>query len=374
MKKLAIKKWDELEDRVPAYALVADVDLVVVRYDESVSVLYGRCAHRGALMSDGSIDGNNLICGVHGWDYRLDSGISQYNNSETLPKFNAWLEDGQVFVDEDQIAAWVADHPQPYNRDAYQGLFQDPTGTVDEPHVKFIRMLANDGLSKVGHHGPSSAMGVPRDSLPKWDDLQFVVGQLANLPLLDEEAVGTELVIGPAFDITLTDALSLAEARQALAKHVLLTELITGLGKESPSSLGSVKIATTPTGIDSCVRLAKTWRQLRDYRDTYVAAANAVEQEYALANVEYNPDTIINLESVLAIEQALLSHVEHQLVDAPTEELLELTKTRLARFWSDVMPSIQAHWALIASAAEVLLEADRVADSIAVDTGRRRQK
>ena len=56
-------------------------------------------------------------------------------------------------------------------------------------------------------------------------------------------------LIGSAFDITLTEAPSLSEARQRLAKHVLLTELITGLGKESPSSLGSVKIATTPTGI-----------------------------------------------------------------------------------------------------------------------------
>jgi glutamate synthase domain-containing protein 2 len=197
MKKLAIKSWDELKDRVPVHAIVAGVDLVVVRFDESVSVLYGRCAHRGALMSDGSVDGPNLICGVHGWDYRLDTGISQYNNKETLPKFNAWLEDSQVFVDEAEISAWVADHPQPYNRDAYQGAYQDPTGTVDEPHVKSIRMLANDGLSKVGHHGPASAMGVPRDSLPKWDDLQFVVGQLATLPLLDDEPVTTELVIGP---------------------------------------------------------------------------------------------------------------------------------------------------------------------------------
>ena len=247
MNKLAIKKWDELEDRVPAYALVADVDLVIVRYDESVSVLYGRCAHRGALMSDGRVDGNNLICGVHGWDYRLDSGISQYNNSETLPKFNAWLEDGQVFVDEDQIAAWAADHPQPYNRDAYQGLFQDPTGTVDEPHVKLIRMLANDGLSKVGHHGPSSAMGVPRGSLPKWDDLQFVVGQLAKLPLLDEEAVGTELVIGPnakkplklAIPLFVSDmsfgALS-EEAKVALAKGAELagTGICSGEGGMLP--------------------------------------------------------------------------------------------------------------------------------------------
>ena len=74
MKKVAIKQWDQLEDRTPDYALVADVDLVVVRFDDDVSVLYGRCAHRGALMSDGYVDGDNLICGVHGWDYRLDTG------------------------------------------------------------------------------------------------------------------------------------------------------------------------------------------------------------------------------------------------------------------------------------------------------------
>ena len=148
-------------------------------------------------MSDGTVDGDNLICGVHGWDYRLDTGVSEYKNSETLPKFNAFVEDGQVFVDEDEIAAWAGRHPQPYKRDAYQGNFQDPSGTPVEPHVKFIRKLAGEGLSKVGHHGPSAAMGVPRDKLPKWEDLQFVVGQLHKLPLLDDEPVGTDLVIGP---------------------------------------------------------------------------------------------------------------------------------------------------------------------------------
>jgi nitrite reductase/ring-hydroxylating ferredoxin subunit len=197
MNKIAIKKWNELQDRTPTHALVADVDLVVVRFDDAVSVLYGRCAHRGALMADGHVAGDNLICGVYGWDYRIDTGVSEYNNSETLPKFNAWLEDGQVFVDADEIAAWSRKYPQPYDRDAYQGIYQHPTGTAVEPYVKYIRKLANEGLTKVGHHGPSAAMGVPRGSLPKWDDLQFVVGQLHKLPLLDDEAVGTDLVIGP---------------------------------------------------------------------------------------------------------------------------------------------------------------------------------
>ena len=197
MKALPIMLLDDLEDRVPKYALVADVDLVVTRYDDAVSVLYGRCAHRGALMSDGHIDGDNIICGLHGWDYRLDTGISEYDNAETLPKFNSWVENGEVLVDEEEIAAWAKQHPQPFSRDAYQGVYQDPTGTKDEPYVKLIRQLANDGLSKAGHHGPSSAMGVPRDSLPKWDDLQFLVGQLHKLPLLDEEPVSTDIVIGP---------------------------------------------------------------------------------------------------------------------------------------------------------------------------------
>jgi nitrite reductase/ring-hydroxylating ferredoxin subunit len=102
---------------------------VIVRFDDAVSVMYGRCAHRGALMSDGFVKGDNLICGVHFWDYRLDTGVSEYNHKETLPKFSSWVEDGEVRVDQEEIEAWASQHPQPYQRDAYQGVYQDHTGT-----------------------------------------------------------------------------------------------------------------------------------------------------------------------------------------------------------------------------------------------------
>lgn len=192
-----VASWSELVDRRPAYALVGDVDLVVVRYGDAVSVLYGRCAHRGALMSDGYVDGENLMCGVHGWDYRLDTGVSEYKNSEILHKFSALVEADDVLVDRDEVKAWALQHPQPYNRNSYQGLYADPVGTVDEPHVKYIRMLANEGLDKTGHHGPTAAMGVPHDLLPAWNDLQFIVAQLHRVPLLDEAEVDTRLIIGP---------------------------------------------------------------------------------------------------------------------------------------------------------------------------------
>jgi glutamate synthase domain-containing protein 2 len=70
--------------------------------------------------------------------------------------------------------------------------------------VELIHALAENGLAKMGHHGPMSAMGVPRDRLPKWDDIQIMVAQMATQPLLDDQPVGTELVIGPRADKPLT--------------------------------------------------------------------------------------------------------------------------------------------------------------------------
>ena len=57
MNKTAIIKLDDLPDRKPKYALVGEVDLVVVRFDDETSVFYGRCLHRGALMADGFVSG-----------------------------------------------------------------------------------------------------------------------------------------------------------------------------------------------------------------------------------------------------------------------------------------------------------------------------
>ncbi len=69
--------------------------------------------------------------------------------------------------------------------------------TTDEPTVALIHQLARDGLTKVGHHGPMTSMGVPRHKLPHWDDLQVMVAQMATKPLMDDAEVSTELVIGP---------------------------------------------------------------------------------------------------------------------------------------------------------------------------------
>jgi glutamate synthase domain-containing protein 2/nitrite reductase/ring-hydroxylating ferredoxin subunit len=197
MNQRRIASFTDLDDRSPAHALVGSTDLVVIRYGDEVSVLYGRCLHRGALLADGHVEGDNLICGLHFWDYRVDTGISEYSNAEQLHKFSAWIDDGGVFVDVDEIEAWERLHPQPYKRESYQGAYQDVHGTPEEPHVGQIRSLAGHGLELTGAHGPVASMGVPRQQLPSWDDLQFVTAQLHCLPQLDDVPVSTELIVGP---------------------------------------------------------------------------------------------------------------------------------------------------------------------------------
>jgi glutamate synthase domain-containing protein 2 len=83
------------------------------------------------------------------------------------------------------------------------GLQSQKTGipvaaaTPEEPTVEFIHLLAKEGLTKMGHHGPMTSMGVPRNELPHWDDLQIMVAQMATRPLMEDQVVTTELVIGP---------------------------------------------------------------------------------------------------------------------------------------------------------------------------------
>lgn len=196
MHKIKLCQWNDLEDKNPTHFLIEGLDLVVIRYDDQVSVLYGRCLHRGALMADGHVEGQNIICGLHGWDYRIDTGVSEYNNSEVLHKFFSEVADENVWIDQEEIQQYLKDHPQPFNRDEYLGQYADTHPEDTEPYTKYIKELAQHGLKNHGHHGPSAAMGVDRNTLPKWDDLQFLPAQLAKRPLLDHEKVNTKVIIG----------------------------------------------------------------------------------------------------------------------------------------------------------------------------------
>jgi hypothetical protein len=167
-----------------------------------------------------------------------------------------------------------------------------------------------------------------------------------------------------SFDIEIPASATLPNLRERLARHVLLTDLIAAVAEQVPTALASVKVATSPGGVESCVRLARSWRKNRDFRDSYVDAANKIERELKLAQIALDPATIIENETFLAVERTLQRHIENKLLEAASPNLRRLAVDRLSRFWAEVVPAAQARWALIAAAAEALLEAERVANGI----------
>jgi len=197
MKEIKLCTLKELEEKEPIGKQINGLDLVIIKYGKKVSVLYGRCLHRGALMADGYVKGDNIICGVHDWDYRIDTGVSAYDNSEALHKFTSEIKDGNVYVDEEEINSYLDDNPQPFNRDEYLGQYADTNPQDTEPYNGYIKELAKNGLKNWGHHGPSASMGVDRNTLPKWEKIQFLPAQLATRPLMDKNDVSTNVIIGP---------------------------------------------------------------------------------------------------------------------------------------------------------------------------------
>ena len=183
------------------------------------------------------------------------------------------------------------------------------------------------------------------------------------------------------FDVELPASANLANLRERLARHVLLTDLVTALGEHVPSALAGRGIrgeASSRTASDSCVRLARSWRNNRDCRDSYVDAANKIE--HAVGPLSLGPWSVVSIRIPETSPQqrchprpkgsrtkdkgqgtkdkgvsrdlsrggtsTLMRYVENKLVDAPSADLLQIAVARQSRFWAEVEPAVQARWAV----------------------------
>ena len=71
---IRVANLDELHGEGP-HALLADgFDVVVVRTPAGVRAFEGRCPHQGALLGEGELDGDKLVCRNHRWRFSVDSG------------------------------------------------------------------------------------------------------------------------------------------------------------------------------------------------------------------------------------------------------------------------------------------------------------
>jgi nitrite reductase/ring-hydroxylating ferredoxin subunit len=81
------------------FAVSADgVDLALVRTGAGWRAFQGRCPHQGALLGEGEIEGDRLVCRNHRWRFSLESG-QRDGGPGCLASCPAVERDGVIFVD-----------------------------------------------------------------------------------------------------------------------------------------------------------------------------------------------------------------------------------------------------------------------------------
>lgn len=92
--------------RGPRAVTVLDTPLVLFRTAEGPHALLDRCAHRNVPLSRGTVDGDRLVCGYHGWAFD-GSGVCQQvpallgvqtGKARRVPRFAVREQQGFVWV------------------------------------------------------------------------------------------------------------------------------------------------------------------------------------------------------------------------------------------------------------------------------------
>lgn len=249
-------------------------------------------------------------------------------------------------------------------RNALKGVLGDDTAAHVEKQTEAGKLSLAD-LDALADKGGEISRGVIvlvfGTGNPQEVALSFLDNDHLDEIITKKDAKGelTEL-LRHEFGLDAPDGNDLSDLRQRLARHVLMTDFISGLGKTTPSTLSSVLVASSSSATATCIELARLWRLRRDRRESYLIAALRVEQEFKLASMTFESEAMLSIETFSTIERALLRHAENRLLEITDESVLSLAQSRMAGFWCDAEPKLQARWALVASAAEVLLEAERV--------------
>lgn len=69
-----VGRSDDLEGPGPHAVSAAGTDVVLVRGPSGLRAFEGRCPHQGALLGEGELEGDTLVCRNHRWRFSVESG------------------------------------------------------------------------------------------------------------------------------------------------------------------------------------------------------------------------------------------------------------------------------------------------------------
>ena len=95
---IRVANLDQLHGDGPHALSGNGFDVVVVRTPAGLRAFEGRCPHQGALLGEGELDGDKLVCRNHRWCFSVDTGQRE-GGPQCLVSCPVVEREGAVFVD-----------------------------------------------------------------------------------------------------------------------------------------------------------------------------------------------------------------------------------------------------------------------------------
>ena len=89
----------QLPEGRPVRAVVDDTPVLVLRTGGRIYAIHDRCSHRGCSLSEGEVEGDEIVCGCHGSRFSLrDGAVKGGPATSAQPAFQVRQRDGRVEV------------------------------------------------------------------------------------------------------------------------------------------------------------------------------------------------------------------------------------------------------------------------------------
>jgi nitrite reductase/ring-hydroxylating ferredoxin subunit len=93
----------ELTDLPPGKGVLVSLDgrdVALFRRGADILAIGNDCPHQGGSLCDGWVEGDIVICPLHGWEFDVRSGACMTVPGEAVARYAATVEGGSIYLEE----------------------------------------------------------------------------------------------------------------------------------------------------------------------------------------------------------------------------------------------------------------------------------
>ncbi len=94
-----VMKVSELEKGSGRPMDIAGKSIAFFNLDDKIYAIENRCMHRGGPLGDGHLEGSQVTCPWHAWQFDVKTGACHTMQGASQKTFKTKIENGEIFVE-----------------------------------------------------------------------------------------------------------------------------------------------------------------------------------------------------------------------------------------------------------------------------------